>query len=88
VSSLPSDLSTYFDRHPVRIASSLNSLGVELWNQEMDILSRPTTERSATERSSTERSSTERPATGAGKAPPEPQEEICDGTDKSHPPTA
>jgi hypothetical protein len=78
VSSLPSDLSTYFDRHPVRIASSLNSLGVELWNQEMDILSRPTTERS----------STERPATGAGKAPPEPQEEICDGTDKSHPPTA
>jgi hypothetical protein len=32
------DPSTYFERHPIRITSSLNCLAVELWNREMGIV--------------------------------------------------
>lgn len=26
---------TYFERHPIRIASSLNALGIDIWNREV-----------------------------------------------------
>ena len=32
------DPSDYFERHPVRIVSALNPLGVEIWNREMGIV--------------------------------------------------
>jgi hypothetical protein len=36
VSSSPgNDCSDYFDQHPIRIVSSLNPLGLEIWNLEM-----------------------------------------------------
>jgi hypothetical protein len=37
MSSPENDPSTYFKRHPVRIASSRNCLAVELWNRELGI---------------------------------------------------